>query len=481
MGRQAKLKAIKFFGQDEYTIDLTSVNFFQRIIEMRAHIKEDIKKLKAEGKDAALLSAMELALKLIANSSCYGINVEVIVDDLREARWVTIYHGNQCTREEARRLVAQEDGTTTVSGFKVEKPGTWFNPFGPCITAGGRLLVTIAEALAKEHGLAVAMMDTDSCAFVRPDDMDREDFRRRVQLIAGKSGLFQNINPYGPVTDWKTGRPKTDPVFAIEDINYGFNNDDKDQLKPLYILAISAKRYALANITKRDGTEYADISEFEDDARVSIRKATGHGLGSVSAPEYKAEGLPEHSAAIQIKPDAASPLWFGVKAVPVYGALCKGRGNPRLFLDMWRIAFQQFIKHGQAVRDRGVTGAEVSRSIDSIIRKLPGLKAPQFQQRSLNTRTAWGIHKNLPKRRPFMFFNVLPAPRLLPDHDGNDKQKFEASQLEKTSLYTQGGHNPNIQAMLANGYGIWRRDNNENPHELMEEAGFVLVSVSKKS
>jgi transcriptional regulator with XRE-family HTH domain len=165
--------------------------------------------------------------------------------------------------------------------------------------------------------------------------------------------------------------------------------------------------------------------------------------------------------------------------VPVYGSLCKGRGNPRLFLDMWRIAFQQFIKHGQAVHDRRMTGGDVSLSIDNIIRKLPGLKAPQFQQRSLNTRTAWDIYKNLPKRRPSMFFNVLPAPRLLPDHDGNDKQKFEASQLEKTSLYTQGGYNPNIQALLVNGHGLWRRDNNENPHELMEEAGFILVSVSK--
>ena len=479
VGRQNNLRAIKFFGRDDYIIDLTSVNFFQRIIEMRAQIKEDIKKLKSEGGDIALLTAMELALKLIANSSCYGINVEVIVDDLKEERWVTVYHGDQNTREQARRQILQEDGTRIVSGFKVEKPGTWFNPFGPCITAGGRLLVTIAEALAKEHGLAVGMMDTDSCAFVRPDDMDREEFRRRVQLIAGKSGLFQNINPYEPVTDWETGRLKTDPVFAIEDINYGFNNHDKDDFKPLYILAISAKRYALANITKPDGAEYADISEFEEDALVSIRKATGHGLGSVSAPEYKAEELPEHSAAIQIKPDTTSPLWFGVKAVPVYGSLCKGRGNPRLFLDMWRIAFQQFIKHRQAVRDRRMTGGQVSQSIDNIIRKLPGLKAPQFQQRSLNTRTAWDIYKNLPRRRPFMFINVLPAPRLLPDHDGSDKQKFEASLLSKASLYTEGGYNPDIKAILNKGYGLWRRDNNENPHELMEEAGFILVSVSK--
>jgi transcriptional regulator with XRE-family HTH domain len=126
-----------------------------------------------------------------------------------------------------------------------------------------------------------------------------------------------------------------------------------------------------------------------------------------------------------------------------------------------------------------MTGGEVSRSIDSIIRKLPGLKAQQFQQRSLNTRTAWDIYKNLPKRRPSMFINVLPAPRLLPDHDGNDKQKFKASLLSKTSLYTEGGYNPDITAILNKGYGLWRRDNNENPHELMEEAGFVLVSVSK--
>ena len=59
------------------------------------------------------------------------------------------------------------------SSIKVEKPGSWFAPWGPLITAGGRMLIALAEALGRHEGRAFGgipygVCDTDSMAFARP-------------------------------------------------------------------------------------------------------------------------------------------------------------------------------------------------------------------------------------------------------------------------------------------------------------------------
>jgi hypothetical protein len=121
------------------------------------------------------------------------------------------------------------------------------------------------------------MCDTDSMFFIRPINpktgeysMSREDFRTRVMSIADPKGIFQNINPYEPIWNKKKNRFEIDAVFSVEDVNYAYENafcnvvtynDPKDVhyfkgLKPLYILSVSAKRYSLANITRKDGTDY---------------------------------------------------------------------------------------------------------------------------------------------------------------------------------------------------------------------------------
>ena len=70
--------------------------------------------------------------------------------------------------------------------------------------------MAIAEKLALDRGIRHAFADTDSMFFVRPDDMERNEFQRRVSEIAGPTGWFQALNPY-------TGN---DPVFNIEDVNF---------------------------------------------------------------------------------------------------------------------------------------------------------------------------------------------------------------------------------------------------------------------
>ena len=66
-----------------------------------------------------------------------------------------------------------------------------------------------------------------------------------MQEIAGSNGWFQTLNPYS----------NDDAFFNLEDANYSLesiaaNKADKTKAKafePLYVLAVSAKRYALAN------------------------------------------------------------------------------------------------------------------------------------------------------------------------------------------------------------------------------------------
>jgi hypothetical protein len=174
-----------------------------------------------------------------------------------------VFYGDKKYTKDARETLIGYDGVRKISGFKAEKPGKWFSPWGPLITAGGRLLIAIAETLAQQYGIEYGMYDTDSMFFIRPIDpktgeysMSREEFKKRVMSIAGLSGAFQNINPYESIWNKKKNRYDIDAVFSVEDINYAFTSDTGEvkyvdprtdeynkTLKPLYILSISAKRY----------------------------------------------------------------------------------------------------------------------------------------------------------------------------------------------------------------------------------------------
>ena len=118
--------------------------------------------------------------------------------------------------------------------------------------------------------------------------MPRDEFRAAVERIGD---YFQRINPYAPVNG------KEAEVFATEDINFAFTNEGgkfkivkPKQMKPLYILSVSAKRYAMANIVRRDGTDYDSLAELHTDWRnavVILRKVSAHGLGPITAPGYR--------------------------------------------------------------------------------------------------------------------------------------------------------------------------------------------------
>ena len=276
--------------------------------------------------------------------------------------------------------------------------------------------------------------------------MSREDFQARVLEIAGPRGWFQPLNPYA----------SDDALFAIEDVNYGLRRDDaksivrdkdgspkldKSTIEPLFVLAVSAKRYALAN---RHGDDWI------------IRKASGHGTGHITAPGYDKKALPVHPAA---------PI--DAKGEPDHGELSKCQA-PKLICDLWRVAF------GAASRGEDIQGA-----ILDVLEAAPGLAEPQFTQHALSSRADWLAYEHLPGRRPFMFFSVLPAPISDGSLTGrfwlsdNHEMTKRRNDLFDTSLYARFSKDRIDRKSLR------RSDNNQFPAEIFApEYKMALQSVA---
>lgn len=429
-GVQKGLKPIEFFGDPQYGIDLYKDDLFKRVIDMRGGIKKS--------------DPRNLSLKLLASATSYGATIEFIVDEHKDPTGTTVYYSDKDARRVARAVILTGDGGHEISGYKVERAATWFSPWGPLIPAGGRLLLAISERLAADRRLDYDFTDTDAMAFDRPDDMSREDFRARVHEIAGPTGWFQSLNPFSG----------DGAFFNIEDANYTKDESGKTVLEPLFVLAISAKRCAMAN----RGPDGVWI----------IRKASGHGLGHITAPSYDESALPFHPAApFEIKPDTTSPLWFGVKGEWDHGELSKCQA-PKLICDLWRIAFQA-AQRGKHVQD----------AIIDALDTLPGLDKPQFMQRSLASRSDWTEYDRLPNRRAFMFFSTLPAP-IWSSFERKTEPRPDAAIIVKaredlmaTSLYA------NVAEGEVDYDSLRRFDNNQYPDEIFDGMyGLKLVSVA---
>ena len=443
-GVQKGLKPIAFFGDPKFTINLRKNDLFRRVVDMRSEIPKS--------------DPRNLALKLLANATSYGALIEFIVDEHKDATGTTVYYSDKDARRIARAAIPSGDGGHEIGGYKVERAGTWFAPWGPLIPAGGRLLLAIAERLAADRGIDYDFCDTDSMAFDRPDNMSREDFRARVQEIAGPNGWFQALNPYSG----------NDAFFNLEDVNFKIVRDengdivrdedgkpklDKSAFEPLYVLAVSAKRYALANRSPSASTGGEPNGEW------IIRKASGHGTGHITAPSYNKSALPSHPVApFEIKPDETSGLWFGVKGEFDGGELCKCQA-PKLMCDLWRIAFEAASE-----------SKDIQDTILDALQSLPGLDKPQFLQRSLASRSDWTAYDQLPNRRAFMFFTTLPAPVWATAWDrvqltqqpwlDNPTMTKMRDDLFATSLYA------NLTDGELDAESLRRFDNNKHPFEL---------------
>jgi hypothetical protein len=301
--RQSGLKAIQILGKPEYTIDPNSDDLFTRLIDLRDEAK-------ANG------DPIEKTLKTIANSTSYGIFIEVTRDDAPKSELLGVFGPNGERKD--------------VHTKALEQPGRYFHPLlGVLITGAARLMLGIAELKTDELGLDWAFCDTDSLAIIRPDCVSREDFRKRTQQIVD---WFKPLNPYR----------KLDSILKIEDINYEIGSK---VLRPLYCLAISAKRYALFNL--------------DSFGKPILRKASAHGLGHLIDPYDDSDALPDlpspqvslseigvhrwhHDfwikiiqAAIDDHPDQVSLDWHPALSLPA--ALRYSASSPQLlaWLDQW--------------------------------------------------------------------------------------------------------------------------------------------------
>ena len=245
---QSDLCAIEISGNPDYYVDPIETDFFKRVIELRQSTKKrrDI----ATGDDRAALEIEQNFLKIAANSTSYGIFIEVNVET-RPTRKATTVHSSTCE-------------PFSFASDKAEMPGTFFHPIlGTLITGAARLMLAIAERLVIDMGLDWSFCDTDSLAIAKPSAMPDDQFAALAHEVVA---WFAALNPY------EFGGS----ILKSEDVNASL---DTGKPEPLYCWAISSKRYALFNLAP--------------DGRPIMRKVSAHGLGHLRSP-YGAPDAPGH-------------------------------------------------------------------------------------------------------------------------------------------------------------------------------------------
>ena len=211
-------------------------DIFVTLINERTRIRTEMKSLEKDSPAYLQRERAQQALKLLANSTSYGINIELRTESTQEP---IVLYGN--------------DGSMEAASNITQVPGAYYCPLiGAHIPAGGRLLLAIAQRLGADRGLSYAFCDTDSMSFVKPLEMNPSAFQEHIYEIRQ---WFEALNPYS-----------SGELFELE--NYDMWNG---QIEPLFCLAISAKRYVLYN-KKSDGT-------------FRIRKVSSHGLGAYSVSD----------------------------------------------------------------------------------------------------------------------------------------------------------------------------------------------------
>jgi hypothetical protein len=290
-GIQDGLRAIAIGGNPEFVIDPRNGDFYKSLIEQRAQVKAQLKACVPE--DREVLDSLQYALKILANATSYGIFVELNVEDLPKPNVGLRYAGES---SDPRRIA--------ISRF--EAPGRYFHPLlATFITGGARLMLGLAERLAIDNGLDWAFCDTDSMAFAKPAGMTDAQFGCRVRRI---QDWFQSLNPYDGTGD----------LLKMEDANYAVRDGKiTSELHPLFIWAISSKRYALFNLDTAGGPV--------------LRKASAHGLGHLLAPYDESAASQSIPSPIILLKDIGVDRWqYDVWHRIVSAALGGHTNQPRL-------------------------------------------------------------------------------------------------------------------------------------------------------
>jgi hypothetical protein len=266
---QGGLRSLKIAGHEEYAVDPYKSDFYKRVIELRRRVKAELKVAERRNKNSQEtknLDMGQLALKILASATSYGIFIELNVEDAGD--------------EDALVSIFTSQGKRTVRASERELPGRYYHPLlATLITGAARLMLALTERLAFEHGLNWAFCDTDSMAFANTGNLPFAEFAGRVRNVCD---WFVPLNPYEP--DPKKGAVS---ILEMEDQNFSKEKGKENEVEPLYCFAISAKRYALFN---QDGN-----------GKPIIRKASAHGLGHFSAPYgHEEESRDERGSGVRL-------------------------------------------------------------------------------------------------------------------------------------------------------------------------------------
>jgi hypothetical protein len=198
IGIQNNLQSVQIPGGLTLT---PQADLIRSLIEHRMQTQLRRDSMEKDTEEYDRLDAIQNQLKILANSTSYGIFIEVNTED-------------QPTKAQAYGL---KPFPAKVS--KTEEFGRFFNPIlATMLTSGARLMLAMAEAWLEQHNGYYAFCDTDSVA-VSPR------YWRPLQAF------FQPLNPYQS-SEW---------LLKLE---YD-DRDEAGQRLDLWFYGISAKRYVL--------------------------------------------------------------------------------------------------------------------------------------------------------------------------------------------------------------------------------------------
>jgi hypothetical protein len=239
-GLQKGLNPVCVAGNEAYQVNPASGDFFKQVIDLRRQVKSEMQSCVSP--EIQRLNTQQQSLKILANSTSYGIFVELNVEQEKVKQPLTFYG---------------HDGEPQVIKMnKFEEPGKYFHPLlATLITGAARLMLAITERLTLDQDLDWAFCDTDSMALAKPDNMEQETFYAKAEAV---QAWFEPLNPYD----------QPGSLFKTEEENYSRAGDM--QLEPLYCYAVSSKRYTLYNL--------------DSNSLPFLRKVSEHGLGHLLAP-----------------------------------------------------------------------------------------------------------------------------------------------------------------------------------------------------
>jgi len=226
-----ELITVKIRGEIE--VNPVKDNFFKKVIELRTEFKKTAKNNPED-------DSMQMFLKILANSTSYGVYVELNREESKEDLNIEIYGIDSFNHK----------------GQDYEKAGRYYNPLiATMITGGARLILAMIQKSVQDLGGSYTFCDTDSMNIIdlknnKPDEISRQVIEKFKSLVP-----YENCN--------------NKSLLQAEECNFQDNPVYNCKYEPLYCYSVSSKRYALYNIVNGE---------------IIIRKQSFHGMGHLRAP-----------------------------------------------------------------------------------------------------------------------------------------------------------------------------------------------------